>query len=554
MSVFCTNCGKDIPEQSQFCPMCGTVSRHTISAAVAMQEIKTGPFCPSCGRRTVEGSGFCIWCGRELYVRPSKGTSMWCSGCGGKVPIDSKFCSACGHDLVKWFKERADKKKILGGRYRLDEEIGSGSMGVVYRAFDLKLEMEVAIKTVPPELAKNKNTVLLLRKEAQTALKITHPNIIRLYSFEDDGQEAYLVMEYVHGETLENIVREQDKLSEERALLIGLEILKGLEEAHSNKVIHRDLKPGNIIIQTDGRIKILDFGIAKKIKETMTRFSSTVGPSSGTLLYMAPEQLRGRHESQQTDIYSFGVVMYELLSGNPPFYTGEITYQIINEQPPMLEGVSAEMNTILMKCMAKEPSKRYGSVAELVKGMKMVLVNCGQDKKGSVRIEELQKLEIEKTTSSSGKHEFIRNEFNPEKNNKKRSQDRDGRFIISEKISGEKVVTDTKTNLMWQGLVAEDKTWREAKDYSESLNYGGYEDWRLPTIAELETLINKSRENPASDFPDMPSRRFWSSLSYVYEINKNAWYANFNSGNISSYLKISKCDVRCVRGSLGRGF
>lgn len=177
MAVFCTSCGKDILEQSVYCPFCGTVSKRTISAEIAKLEPMKGLFCPKCSKRTVPESKFCMWCCADMHVRPEGVQSLTCPSCGDKNPPDAMFCGKCRSDLGKWFGGTAAEKKVLSGRYRIDEELGRGGMGVVYRAFDTNLEMDVAIKMVPPELAKNKQAISILKKEAQLAIKLTHENI-----------------------------------------------------------------------------------------------------------------------------------------------------------------------------------------------------------------------------------------------------------------------------------------------------------------------------------------------------------------------------------------
>ncbi len=369
MAVFCNKCGKDLLEQSRFCPFCGVVSKRTVDGSIAFQEPDEGPYCPACGKRTVEKSKHCMWCGLDVHARPEGAGALICPKCVEKNPEDAGFCSQCRMDFGQWFAESGDTGKLLAGRYRLENELGRGGMGVVYKAYDTKMEMAVAVKMVPPELARNQNAVATLKKEARIAIKLTHPNITRLFTFEEAGKEVFLVMEYIEGKSLEDVIQKRGKLEEGHIVELGCEILKGLEEAHKRGVIHRDLKPANIIVSSQGEVKILDFGIARVLKETMTRFSQQAVSSSGTLLYMPPEQIKGKQESPQSDLYSFGAMIYELLSGNPPFFRGALEHQILNEAPEPLKGVSPWLNEVVLRCLSKDPVERYSTANELANAL-----------------------------------------------------------------------------------------------------------------------------------------------------------------------------------------
>jgi serine/threonine protein kinase len=268
-------------------------------------------------------------------------------------------------------------KKLLGNRYRFDEEIGRGGMGSVWKAYDTHLDQAVAIKIIPPELAKNRAIVEMLKREAKIALSLSHPNIVRLFNLEETNGEVFLVMEFVEGKDLSQVLLEKGKLSPEEAIEISKQVLDAIGYAHKKNVIHRDLKPANIIItrtnppipleKGDGKgfeAKVLDFGIARVIKDTMTKLTGS-GATSGTLLYMAPEQIRGTGLWKVTDIYAFGTVLYEMLSGHPPFHTGAIEYQIVNEPPQPIKGISEHLNNVVLKCLAKQPEARYQSAEDV---------------------------------------------------------------------------------------------------------------------------------------------------------------------------------------------
>ncbi len=370
MAVFCNKCGKDLLEQSRFCPFCGVVSRRTVDGSIAFQEPGEGYFCPSCSKRTMTGSEFCMWCGVGVHERPADEQTLTCPQCKEKNPADSVFCGKCGFDLGKWFGKPAGEKRVLAGRYRIEEELGRGGMGVVYKAYDTNLDLDVAIKMVPRELAKNKQAVGILKKEAQLAIKLTHENINRLHTFERTPDEAFMVMEYVPGQTVADLLAEQGTLDEKTTVGIIIHVLEGLSHAHSKNVVHRDLKPANIMVPPDAAAKILDFGIAHVFKETMTRFSRQSSFSSGTILYMSPEQINGEPPRPHTDIYAIGVTMYEMLCGQPPFCTGAIEHQILTKAPRPLDGVSGWLNEILLRCLAKDPKDRHGTARELSEALR----------------------------------------------------------------------------------------------------------------------------------------------------------------------------------------
>ncbi|MCU0916570.1 MAG: serine/threonine protein kinase, partial [Planctomycetes bacterium] len=260
---------------------------------------------------------------------------------------------------------------ILGCQYRILKKLGKGGMGVVYLAEDMEMEdRRVAVKVLPPELSDNVRAVESLRREAITAINLTHPNIIRLYGFHSDGDMKYLVMEYVDGQTLEQKLATSGngRLAPNEVLTIMERVAAALDYAHGRTppVCHRDLKPSNIMIGKDGEARLMDFGIAREMKDSYTSVTGKQD-TSGTLPYMSPEQVRGKKPTAAMDIYSLGVVCYECLSGQPPFHTGELTYQILHEEPEPLEDVSTAVNEALQGALAKDPSGRPATAGELVR-------------------------------------------------------------------------------------------------------------------------------------------------------------------------------------------
>ena len=248
---------------------------------------------------------------------------------------------------------------VLAGRYRIIRQLGQGGMGSVWLAEDTKLDgFKVAIKMLPSVLVNNKRAYAQVKAEALVSLKLSHPNIVTVRAFEEESGSPFLVMDYVDGQTLDDYLAEKGKLTEDETVKLLKPVAAALDYAHSQGVVHRDVKPGNIMIRKDGVPFVLDFGIAREIQETMTRVTGKL--SSGTLLYMSPEQVRGELPSVAQDIYSFAALLYECLSGNPPFCRGQIEYQIVNQEPVLLSSEFAIASSV-MKGLAKDPDVRPSS-------------------------------------------------------------------------------------------------------------------------------------------------------------------------------------------------
>jgi len=251
------------------------------------------------------------------------------------------------------------------GHYRVTDRLGGGGMGVVYRAEDVKLGRTVALKFLPPELTSDPEAKLRFEREARAASKLDHPNICTIHDFgeADDGQ-MYLAMACYDGESLASKIAD-GPMPLDDALRIVEQIARGLGKAHSAGIIHRDVKPDNVMITADGVVKILDFGLAKiTLASKITRSNTTVG----TPAYMAPEQLRGEDVGPQADIWALGVVLFELLTGDLPFrgdYHAALSYAILNEQPASIPD-QPEIDRIVKRMLRKDPLQRYQSVSELL--------------------------------------------------------------------------------------------------------------------------------------------------------------------------------------------
>lgn len=264
----------------------------------------------------------------------------------------------------------------FAGRYEIIESLGTGGMGKVYRAYDNKIKEEIALKLLKPEIATNKKTIERFSNEIRLSRKITHRNICRMHDLNEHEEVQYITMEYVPGEDLKSFIRRVGHLPPGKAISIGKQICEGLREAHALGVIHRDLKPQNIMIDKSGNAKIMDFGIARSLR---TEGITGEGTIIGTPEYMSPEQVEGRETDQRSDIYSLGVVLYEMLTGKVPF-EGESTFSIAlkhkDETPPhpreFNPELSPELSAVILKCMAKEKEKRYQFPQELLRDLDLL--------------------------------------------------------------------------------------------------------------------------------------------------------------------------------------
>src|ERR1700744_3497370 len=263
--------------------------------------------------------------------------------------------------------------RLLGGRYELDGIVGRGGMAEVFRARDIRLDRIVGVKTLRDDLARDQTFQARFRREAQSAASLNHPSIVAVYDTgEDMGGPTpvpYIVMEYVDGRTLRDLLREDRRLLPERAMEITDGVLRALEDSHRKGIVHRDIKPGNVMLTREGNVKVMDFGIARAVSDaqaTMTQTAQVIG----TAQYLSPEQARGERGDARSDPYSTGCLLYELLTGRPPV-TGDspvaIAYQHVRENPIPPSRVDPDVppwaDAIVLKAMAKDPADRYQSAA-----------------------------------------------------------------------------------------------------------------------------------------------------------------------------------------------
>ena len=269
---------------------------------------------------------------------------------------------------------------ILGGRYEVISRIGTGGMADVYKGLDRKLNRYVAIKVLKKEFSDDTKFVSKFKVEAQSAAILAHPNVVNVYDVAEESGVNYIVMELIEGITLKHYIEKRGQLTPKEAVSIAVQVACGLEAAHKNHIVHRDIKPQNIIISRDGKVKVTDFGIARAAS------SNTISSAAmGSVHYTSPEQARGGYSDFKSDIYSLGITLYEMVTGRVPF-DGDTTVTIAIKHlqediipPSQFADVPHSLEQIIIKCTQKSPDKRYFNIHDLIADLKMSLVDPDGD-------------------------------------------------------------------------------------------------------------------------------------------------------------------------------
>jgi tetratricopeptide (TPR) repeat protein len=315
--------------------------------------------CPKCDADNPETSRFCAECGTQLT--PIRSDS----------PADpqSTDIHAAPTKTIEAPIEELTTGSVFAGRYKIITELGRGGMGKVYRAIDQKIDEEIAIKLIKPEIAADKQTIERFGNELKMARKIAHRNVCKMYYLGEEKGANYITMEYVAGEDLKSMIRMSGQLSIGMAIKVAKQACDGLTEAHRLGVIHRDLKPNNIMIDRAGDARIMDFGIARLLKA-----KGITGPGImiGTPEYMSPEQVEGKEIDQRSDVYSLGVILYEMVTGRVPFegdtpFTIGMKHKSETPQDPKKWNaqIPEDLNSVILKCLQKEKDRRYQSAGEV---------------------------------------------------------------------------------------------------------------------------------------------------------------------------------------------
>jgi len=314
---------------------------------------------------------------------------MKCPKCNFENPDDTLYCGKCAAPLLAFEETDISYTKTLqisikelpigstfAGRYQVIEELGKGGMGKVYKVEDNEIKENVALKLLNPEVASDEKTIERFRNELKFARKITHKNVCRMYHLSKEEDSYYITMEYVSGEDLKSLIKRIGQFTAGKAVSIAKQVGKGLSEAHGLGVVHRDLKPQNIMIDKEGNVRIMDFGIARSVE---ARGVTQAGTIVGTPDYMSPEQVEGKEADQRSDIYSTGVILYEMMTGKVPF-EGDTALSVAlkhkTEAPPDPRSINpqlpSDLSGIILRCMEKDRERRYQTVDELLSDLSNV--------------------------------------------------------------------------------------------------------------------------------------------------------------------------------------
>ncbi len=305
---------------------------------------------------------------------------MKCYKCNADNPDTQRFCGECGTQIISEEEipvtmtaetptEELTRGSVIADRYEIIEELGKGGMGKVFRVEDKKIKEEVALKLIKPEIAADKKTIERFSNELKFARKIAHRNVCKMYDLGEEEGTYYITMEYVPGEDLKSFIRRSRQLNVGTAISLAKQVSEGLSEAHRLGVVHRDLKPQNVMIDKEGNARIMDFGVARSVEG---KGITGAGVMIGTPEYMSPEQVEGKEADQRSDIYSLGIMLYEMLTGRVPF-EGDTAFAIGVKQksespqdPRELNSqISDDLSKVILRCLEKEKEKRYQSAGEI---------------------------------------------------------------------------------------------------------------------------------------------------------------------------------------------
>ncbi len=345
---------------------------------------------------------------------------MKCPKCNTSNPETARFCLNCATPLpssedievtatIETPKEELNTGSTFADRYQIIEELGKGGMGKVYKVHDTKIKEKIALKLIKPEIAKDKKTIERFNNELRLARKIRHKNVCQMFDLGEDQGTHFITMEFVPGQDLKGLIRQTGQLAVGTTINIAKQICDGLTEAHKSGVVHRDLKPSNIMIDKEGNVRIMDFGIARSLE---AKGITGAGVMIGTPEYMSPEQVEGKEVDQRSDIYSLGIILYEMVTGRVPF-EGETPFTIgmkhkgeMPQNPKELNTqISDDLNNVILCCLEKDKEKRYQRAGEVHTNLMQIEQGIPTIEREAARKKPLTSKEI--TVSFSLKKLFI---------------------------------------------------------------------------------------------------------------------------------------------------
>src|SRR5271169_2107171 len=316
--------------------------------------------CPQCNYANSDTSATCAKCATPL---PLSEQTLATGGQGWSAPVGGVVLSPAALGQL-------DPGTVLGGRYDIVRLLGQGGMGAVYQAYDRELERQVALKLIRPELAANPEILQRFKQELILARQITHRNVIRIFDLGQADGFKFITMEYIEGEDLQALLKQRKKLEPADAAKVIAQVCRALEVAHAEGVIHRDLKPQNIMLDKTGRVYVMDFGIARS---TLTSSMTQTGALIGTPDYMSPEQAKGQKVDARSDLFSVGIIFYEILSGQSPYVAdttmGKLWKRTSEPARPLGDldkTIPQTLSEIVKKCLEIDPEKRFASATELL--------------------------------------------------------------------------------------------------------------------------------------------------------------------------------------------
>ncbi len=326
--------------------------------------------CTICGDEQNDAVAVCPQCGSQPSVSPTASEDAASAPTLTIRAPSTSWMLSSSHARGSAAESEFDRGAAVAGRYRVLERVGTGGMGAVYKVLDLELNRTVALKTIRAEMAGNAHALAMFKKELILARQVTHKNVCRVFDLGHDRDVRFLTMEYVEGRSLGHALKKGEKFTPTQAAEIMLQVAEGLDAAHETGIVHRDLKPDNIMLGNDGRVLVMDFGIARPVEESGSGFA-------GTPRYAAPEQILGQAQDRRSDVFSFGLILYELLCGEAPYSTPD-TMEKLRERaalapPPMMErdpAIPKELGGIVDRCLALRPDQRFAGAHELATALR----------------------------------------------------------------------------------------------------------------------------------------------------------------------------------------